>query len=91
MPTIFNRITTGAAMKTMNCKQLGGACEQLFHAETFEEMAELSKQHAMEMLQRKDPAHLEAMNRMQKLMQDSAAMKAWFDARKNEFNSLETD
>lgn len=34
-------------MKTMNCKQLGGACGQEFHANSFEEMAEMSKQHGM--------------------------------------------
>lgn len=34
-------------MKTMTCKQLGGACDKEFHAQTFEEMAELSKQHGM--------------------------------------------
>ncbi len=30
-------------MKTMTCKQLGGACDKEFQANTFEEMAELSK------------------------------------------------
>lgn len=30
-------------MKSMICKQLGGACDLEFHANTFEEMAELSK------------------------------------------------
>ena len=38
-------------MKTMTCSQLGGACDKEFQAETFEEMAELSKQHGMEMFQ----------------------------------------
>lgn len=36
-------------MKTMTCKQLGGACDKEFSANTFEEIAELSKQHGMEM------------------------------------------
>ena len=52
-------------MKTMNCKQLGGACEKEFQANTFEEMSELSKQHGMEMHQKQDAAHLEAMQEMQ--------------------------
>ena len=30
-------------MKTMTCRQLGGACDLGFRAESFEEMAELSK------------------------------------------------
>ena len=40
-------------MKTMNCKQLGGACDKEFHANFFEEIAEVSKQHGMEMFQKK--------------------------------------
>jgi hypothetical protein len=35
-------------MKTMTCKQLGGACDIMFQAETFGEMSELSMQHGME-------------------------------------------
>ena len=40
-------------MKIMNCKQLGGACDKEFHANSFEEIAEMSKQHGMEMFQKK--------------------------------------
>ena len=54
-------------MKTMSCKQLGGACEKEFHANSFEEIAEISKQHGMEMFQKKDGAHLQAMNEIQEL------------------------
>lgn len=36
-------------MKTMKCNQLGGACDFEFKADTFEEMAEQSKQHGTEM------------------------------------------
>ena len=52
-------------MKTMNCQQLGGACDKEFSAESFEEMADLSKQHGMEMFQEQDAAHLNAMQEMQ--------------------------
>ena len=44
----------------MTCNQLGGACNKEFQAETFEEIAEMSKQHGMEMFQSNDEAHLEA-------------------------------
>ena len=33
-------------MKTMTCNHLGGACDKKFTANTFEEIAELSKCHA---------------------------------------------
>lgn len=78
-------------MKTMNCNQLGGACEKEFHANSFEEIAEMSKQHGMEMFQRKDEAHLKAMNEMQELMQKPEAMKGWFESKKKEFDALPED
>lgn len=75
-------------MKTMSCKQLGGACEQEFHANTFEEIAELSKQHGIEMYQKQNPAHLQAMQAMQELMQNPEEMNAWFESKRKEFNAL---
>ncbi|MFC4095403.1 DUF1059 domain-containing protein [Euzebyella saccharophila] len=75
-------------MKTMTCKQLRGACNQEFHAETFEEMAELSKKHGMEMFQKGDKDHLEAMNKMQGLMQNPEKMQTWFNEKRKEFTSL---
>jgi len=78
-------------MKTMSCKQLGGACDKEFHANSFEEMAEMSKQHGMEMFQKQDEAHLNAMSEMKKLMQKPEAMKNWFENKKNEFEALPDD
>ena len=62
-------------MKSMTCKELGGACELIFTAETFEEMAELSKQHGKDMYIKQDAAHLEAMSAMQELMKEPEALK----------------
>ncbi|MBV1872220.1 MAG: DUF1059 domain-containing protein [Gammaproteobacteria bacterium] len=75
-------------MKTMNCKQLGGACDKAFHANTFEEMSELSKQHGMEMHQKQDAAHLKAMQEMGALMKSPEEMNKWFESKKQEFNLL---
>lgn len=75
-------------MKTMTCKQLGGACDLQFHANSFEEMAEQSKKHGMEMFQKGDKPHLEAMNQMKELMNSPAAMKEWFENKKKEFEAL---
>lgn len=38
----------------MTCRQLAGACDQEFHAETFEGMARLSQQHGREMYEKGD-------------------------------------
>lgn len=78
-------------MKSMTCKQLGGACDIVFQAETFDEMAEKSKQHGMEMFQQQDQAHLQAMQKMQALMQSPNAMQEWMAARKAEFDALPED
>jgi len=75
-------------MKTMNCKELGGACEKEFRANSFEEISEMSKEHAMEMFKNNDEAHLKAMNKMQELMKDPQAMKDWFENKKKEFEAL---
>ncbi|MBK8089349.1 MAG: DUF1059 domain-containing protein [Chitinophagaceae bacterium] len=78
-------------MKTMTCKQLGGACSQAFHASSFEEIANMSKKHGMEMFQIGDKDHLEAMNEMKELMQTPDAMKVWFETKRKEFNALPED
>lgn len=78
-------------MKTMTCKQLGGACDLQFQAETFEEMAEKSKQHGMEMYQKGDEAHLKAMSKIQELMQSPEKMQEWFEGKRQEFEELAED
>lgn len=78
-------------MKTMTCKQLGGACDKQFYANSFEELAGMSKQHAMEMFQKKDAAHLSAMNDMQELMKKPEVMKEWFENKQKEFEALPED
>ncbi len=75
-------------MKSMTCNQLGGACDEQFQAQTFDEMAQMSKAHAMKMLQAQDAAHLVAMQRMQQLMKDPDEMKRWFAAKRKEFDDL---
>ena len=75
-------------MKIMKCNQLGGACEKEFHADTFEEMAELSKQHGTEMFQQQDEEHLIAMQEMQGLMKNPEEMNKWFESKRQEFENL---
>jgi hypothetical protein len=75
-------------MKTMTCTQLGGACDKQFHADTFEEIAEMSHNHGTEMFQQGDEAHLKAMEKMKQLMQDPRAMNEWFENKRKEFDAL---
>jgi L-rhamnose mutarotase len=78
-------------MKTMTCNQLGGACDKKFHANTFEEMAEMSKKHGTKKFQIGDEQHLKAMNKMMELMKSPENMTRWFENKKKEFNSLPED
>jgi len=80
-----------AAKKTMTCNQLGGACDKQFHANTFEEIAEMSKKHGAEKFQLGDEQHLKAMNKMMELMKSPDAMNDWFESRRREFDSLPLD
>ncbi len=64
-------------MKTMTCKELGGACDLAFQANTFEEMAQMSQIHGKEMFQKGDTPHLQAMTEMRNLMQSSDGMARW--------------
>lgn len=75
-------------MKKMTCRQLGGACDEEFLADSFDEIADMSRRHGVVMYQDKDEAHLRTMGEMQALMKDPAAMKAWFDGKRREFESL---
>lgn len=72
----------------MTCNQLGGACDKTFTAATFEEIAEMSKQHGIEMFQKADTAHLKAMEAMKVLMQSPEAMQEWFENKRKEFANL---
>ena len=72
----------------MTCKQLGGACDKKFSANSFDEIAAMSKQHGTEMFRKGDAAHLKAMEGMKKLIQNPEAMKKWFDDKRKEFESL---
>jgi hypothetical protein len=75
-------------MKKMTCEQLGGACELEFHAETFEEIAALSKQHAAKMLQANDEAHTKTMQSMMAILKVPEAMGRWLNAKRQEFDGL---
>lgn len=75
-------------MKTMTCKQLWGACEEKFHAISFNEISELSKTHCMDMLNKWDPDHLKAMEEMKQLMNTPELCSKWFNDKKDEFDEL---
>ena len=80
-------LTNNIALKTMTCSQLGGACDLEFRAETFEEIASMSKNHGMEMFAQNDEAHLAAMKKMKEYRAKPGAFEEWMAARKAEFEA----
>lgn len=78
-------------MKTMSCRQLGGACDEQFHASSFDEIAQMSRKHGMAKFEQKDEAHLNAMQEMQEAMRAPTAMKAWFEDKRKQFEALPED
>jgi predicted small metal-binding protein len=75
-------------MKIMTCRQLGGACDLEFHANSFEEMAEMSRKHGEDMFHKGDEAHLKAMHEMQELMKSPDDMNKWIENKRKEFEAL---
>jgi hypothetical protein len=75
-------------MKAMTCKQLGGACDLEFRADTFEEIAEMSRKHGEDMFQKGDEAHLKAMHEMQELMKSPGEMSKWVEHKRKEFDAI---
>lgn len=78
-------------MKTMTCKQLGGACDIKFHANTFEEIAEISKNHGTEMYESGDEKHIKMIKKMMKLMNDPDAVNDWMNSKQKEFDASPDD
>ncbi|ARD23509.1 DUF1059 domain-containing protein [Shewanella japonica] len=78
-------------MKTMTCKQLGGACDERFQADNFEQIQTLSQAHGKLMFQQQDPAHIQAMTAMSDLMQNPSALQAFMEEKRALFESLSND
>lgn len=78
-------------MKTMTCRQLGGACDKKITAETFDEIAEMCKQHSMELVRQNDIPHIKALEKMRAMMQTPEIMQQWFEGKRNEFKAMSVD
>jgi len=78
-------------MKTMTCRQLAGACDQEFRAETFEEIAKMSERHATELSKKGDEAHSAKMEEMSKLMRKPGAFEKWYEEMRRAFDDLPED
>jgi len=78
-------------MKTMTCRQLGGACEQSYQGDTLQDLLEQNKLHMVEMMMQQDELHIEASRKVKALMQDIEASKVWYANKQKLFNELPED
>ena len=51
-------------------------------------MAAQSKQHGVEMFEKGDAPHLQAMKEMQEKMSSPEAMNKWFESKRRDFEAL---
>ena len=72
-------------MGKFSCRQLGGACDLVFEADTFDEIAIQSKNHGKEMLDAGDEPHVAAMNEMMTIVSEGG-FDEWQKARREEFD-----
>lgn len=75
----------------MTCKQLGGACDHVLRANTFDEIALLVSKHAREMVAQGDQPHIQAMNEMRQQMTSPEAAQAWMADKRRTFELLPDD
>lgn len=73
----------------MTCRQLRGACDTAFHAETFAQISDMCMHHAMAMAQAGDTAHIAKMAEMKNLPPE--AQQAWFAQAQQDFAALPED
>lgn len=75
----------------MTCRQLGGACDHTFTADTFDEIAMMVSKHAREMVQQGEAAHIDAMNEMRRNMTSPDAMNVWMGEKRTIFDNTPDD
>ncbi len=75
-------------MKTMTCKQLGGACDLAHSGDTADDVIKAQDAHLKEIVAGGDAAHEGALNEMQGRWQDPAAGMGWYEQVQKEFKAL---
>lgn len=78
-------------MKTMTCKDLGGPCDQAFHANTGDEIIKAQDAHLKEKVAAGDQSHKEAAEEMQKRWKNPIGGMKWYMNTKKAFKALAED
>ena len=78
-------------MKTMTCKQLGGACDLQLRGETADEVIKAQDKHLREAVAAGDVAHEPALDAMKGRWKNPIKGMGWYKSTKKEFAALPED
>jgi hypothetical protein len=78
-------------MKTMTCKQLGGACELPLRGATADDVIKAQDKHLKEAVAAGDTAHKPALDAMKGRWKHPIAGMGWYRDTKREFAELPED
>ena len=78
-------------MKTMTCRQLGGACDLELRGETADEVIQLQDKHLKEIVADGDTAHEQAAKDMKGRWKNPIKGMGWYKNTKKEFAALPED
>ena len=78
-------------MKTMTCKQLGGACDLQLRGETADEVIKAQDKHLREAVAAGDAAHEPALDAMKGRWKNPIKGMGWYKSTKKEFAALRED
>ena len=75
-------------MKSMTCKQLGGACDLALHGDTADEIIKAQDQHLKEVVAGGDDTHASALKDMQGRWKHPISGMRWYRNAKRTFAAL---
>jgi len=78
-------------MRTMSCRQLGGACDLALRGETADEVIKAQDRHLREAVAAGDTAHEQALEEMKGRWKHPLRGMGWYKSTKREFAGLPED
>ena len=78
-------------MKTMTCKQMGGACDLAFRGASADEVIKAEDKHLKEMVAIGDETHRDALKQMQNRWKNPIRGMGWYRKTKKDFAALPED
>jgi predicted small metal-binding protein len=78
-------------MKTMTCRQLGGACDLQHHGDSADEVIKAQDKHLNEVVATGDEAHEPALREMKGRWKHPISGMSWYRKAKRDFAALPDD